>query len=295
MKKHLMLAGLIYIISASNISAQSRGLTKKNTLRLDPNPYTISISPSHFLISTLDVGIERKMNAQTGLMLRGNVGFRNLTLWEGLGGKYKNFGARLEARHYFKSRNEMLMGAYVTLWGSMNRASLTATIAKKEYELVSSSNNKIGAGLGWKFNLFRKFPGVNMDIQVGGGYKFGEVKGKYAEKSRSIIFKDNGFVPTIAVNIGFNIGRGTKSVKHASKGVIAPTTSAQAFHSKYTLTQRRQIEKALRKSGFHPGLADGIFTKKTIKAIKAFQKSNRLKSDGLIGNNTAHKLGLKFE
>ena len=36
---------------------------------------------------------------------------------------------------------------------------------------------------------------------------------------------------------------------------------------------------------------DGIFGKKTEAKVKAFQKKHKLTADGIVGKNTAHKLG----
>ncbi len=51
-----------------------------------------------------------------------------------------------------------------------------------------------------------------------------------------------------------------------------------------------QIQKALKKAGFDPGPLDGVRGRKTIAAIKAFQKKHRLTQDGIVGSKTASKL-----
>ncbi len=293
MKKYILLSGLL--LFALSISAQSRANhPKKSNFLRSSNPYTLSFSPVHFAFSTLDVGIERKMDQQTGLMLRGSAGFRNTTLWEGLGGTYKNYTARLEFRHYFQRQENSSMGAYTTLWSSAHRATFTTELAKKKYELVRSSGFKIGAGVGWKFNLLRKWPGISIDLQVGGAYKLGEVKGKYAEKSRSVIFKDKGFLPAAGLQFGFQLGK-TYEKKNTEPAKNKTVTADLSFHSRYSRSERKQIEKALKKAGFQPGKANGWITEKTIQAIKAFQKRNGLHPDGLVGKETARRLKVKLD
>lgn len=56
----------------------------------------------------------------------------------------------------------------------------------------------------------------------------------------------------------------------------------------------RQLQIALREHGFDPGQTDGIFGKKTERAVKRFQKSCGLKVDGIAGKNTFFALGLPF-
>ena len=51
-----------------------------------------------------------------------------------------------------------------------------------------------------------------------------------------------------------------------------------------------QIQKALKKAGFDPGPIDGVRGRKTIRAIKEFQRKNRLTVDGIVGPKTAAKL-----
>ena len=56
----------------------------------------------------------------------------------------------------------------------------------------------------------------------------------------------------------------------------------------------RQLQIALREHGFDPGQTDGIFGKKTERAVKRFQRSCGLKVDGIAGKNTFFALGLPF-
>lgn len=48
----------------------------------------------------------------------------------------------------------------------------------------------------------------------------------------------------------------------------------------------KSVQQALKKAGYDPGPADGKSGKKTISAIKQFQKRNNLKADGVIGTKT---------
>ena len=47
-----------------------------------------------------------------------------------------------------------------------------------------------------------------------------------------------------------------------------------------------ELQKALIRSGFDPGPADGRLGKKTRSAVKAFQKKNHLTPDGVVGERT---------
>lgn len=52
----------------------------------------------------------------------------------------------------------------------------------------------------------------------------------------------------------------------------------------------KRIQKALRNAGFYKGPIDGNIGLQTKEAIKAFQKANDLKPDGVVGKQTWKKL-----
>jgi murein L,D-transpeptidase YcbB/YkuD len=52
----------------------------------------------------------------------------------------------------------------------------------------------------------------------------------------------------------------------------------------------KQIQTALKNSGFYKGKIDGKIGPQTKEAIKAFQKAHGLKADGIVGKRTAEKI-----
>ena len=60
-----------------------------------------------------------------------------------------------------------------------------------------------------------------------------------------------------------------KTLKKGSKGVSVKT-----------------MQRALKKQGYYDGKIDGVFGKTTVTAVKAFQKANGLKADGVAGSKT---------
>lgn len=80
------------------------------------------------------------------------------------------------------------------------------------------------------------------------------------------------------------------------------------FDKKYNLTRYlkkgckgndvKELQKALINRGYSVGKCgvDGVFGNDTFKAVKKFQKANKLKIlDGIVGSETAHKLGWTFK
>lgn len=56
----------------------------------------------------------------------------------------------------------------------------------------------------------------------------------------------------------------------------------------------KKVQNALRAAGFDPGPADGEFGPNTLAAVFAFQRTNRLVGDGIVGPKTAVRLGLTW-
>ena len=52
----------------------------------------------------------------------------------------------------------------------------------------------------------------------------------------------------------------------------------------------KTLQTALQNQGFYTGKIDGIFGSGTVKAVKAFQRKNGLKADGIAGPQTQTKL-----
>lgn len=58
----------------------------------------------------------------------------------------------------------------------------------------------------------------------------------------------------------------------------------------------KELERILKAEGFDPGKIDGVVDKKTRKAIKEFQRANKIKDTGFINTKTRAKLDfLNFE
>jgi peptidoglycan hydrolase-like protein with peptidoglycan-binding domain len=56
----------------------------------------------------------------------------------------------------------------------------------------------------------------------------------------------------------------------------------------------KKLQEALKAKGDDPGAIDGRMGRKTHAALRAFQKSNRLKVTGSLDTETADKLGVQL-
>lgn len=56
----------------------------------------------------------------------------------------------------------------------------------------------------------------------------------------------------------------------------------------------KDLQRKLKKLGFHSGPTDGVYGPQTAAAVQAFQTSKRLLVDGEVGASTAKSLGVKW-
>ncbi len=93
----------------------------------------------------------------------------------------------------------------------------------------------------------------------------------------------------------------TPTVTPAPTATPAPETSApesdSLFQGNYTTLRSgstgsrvKKLQKALISLKYLSGSADGVYGKKTVAAVKAFQKAQRLKADGVAGKQTLKAL-----
>ena len=56
----------------------------------------------------------------------------------------------------------------------------------------------------------------------------------------------------------------------------------------------RTIQTKLKNWGYYTGSVDGIYGSQTVSAVKYFQRKNGLSVDGIVGKDTAEKMGIRL-
>lgn len=82
----------------------------------------------------------------------------------------------------------------------------------------------------------------------------------------------------IALSAGLSQAASVRTLKKGSRGAEVKT-----------------LQTALKDQGYYSGKIDGIYGKKTVSAVKAYQRKNGLKADGVAGPKTLGKLYEKGE
>lgn len=110
------------------------------------------------------------------------------------------------------------------------------------------------------------------------GYNVGKVDGKFGNVTRDAIerFQTDQGLPV------------TRFVDDATWAKLRELEQSAFFAEGKVNIQT--IQSALKNAGHDPGPIDGKFGKKTLEAVKLFQKSHDLKVDGVIGYQTIRAL-----
>ncbi|PZR18608.1 MAG: hypothetical protein DI536_01630 [Archangium gephyra] len=72
------------------------------------------------------------------------------------------------------------------------------------------------------------------------------------------------------------------------KSFILSKTAPQKLYERSGAV--KNSEKLLKQLGFNPGKVDGLFDKSTLKAVRAFERSQGMKVDGVVGANQVEKM-----
>ena len=82
---------------------------------------------------------------------------------------------------------------------------------------------------------------------------------------------------------------------HRERALKGPRVLMQTLQEEASGPEVKIIQESLKRHGFNPGQADGDFGPATKAAVIAFQKSEGLLADGIVGPRTQHALGLISE
>jgi peptidoglycan hydrolase-like protein with peptidoglycan-binding domain len=84
----------------------------------------------------------------------------------------------------------------------------------------------------------------------------------------------------------------TKHDSTLKSNTAAPQPKQQdtAHHATWTKAQIKEAQEGLKKAGFYKGDTTGVFNADTKKALKAYQKSNKLPVTGKLSNDVLAKL-----
>jgi hypothetical protein len=161
------------------------------------------------------------------------------------------------------------------------------------------------SGLGVYF--FLKHNMIDHDVNADGLRKLCKTIGRSDVREGDMTFRMNG---GRAVHVGYAIdGDRVIEAKGRDVGVVESRISGwdrfgrPPFYASRELRLTnpymrgddvRELQRALKEQGYDPGQIDGIFGKKTERAVKRFQKASGLKADGIAGKRTFFALGLPF-
>lgn len=161
------------------------------------------------------------------------------------------------------------------------------------------------SGLGVYF--FLKHNMIDHDVNADGLRKLCKTIGRSEVREGDMTFRMSG---GRAVHVGYAIdGDRVIEAKGRDVGVVEscisgwdrfgrpPFYASRELRLTYPYMRGddvRELQRTLKEQGYDPGQIDGIFGKKTERAVKRFQKASGLKADGIAGRRTFFALGLPF-
>ena len=135
------------------------------------------------------------------------------------------------------------------------------------------------------------------------GYLNGKADGNYGNKTVAAV---RAFQKANGLTVDGSAGAETQSVLYngGAKAANAKATATPKTTAKATATPApsntlrsgskgsavKELQQKLIQLGFLKGSADGVYGQKTVAAVKAFQKANKLSADGVAGSKTLSKL-----
>lgn len=160
------------------------------------------------------------------------------------------------------------------------------------------------SGLGTYFFLKKDL--IDHDLNADGLMRLCEPIERKSLREGDLVFRLNG---ERAVHVGYAIDHDAViEAKGRDVGVVESTARGwdrygrpPFFRSVRTLKLSdpymrgedvRLVQNALKRNGYDPGQIDGVYGRKTQRAVKRYQRDHGLKADGIVGKQTRESLGL---
>ena len=80
------------------------------------------------------------------------------------------------------------------------------------------------------------------------------------------------------------------AAQDTSSKAAASKTATKAHHAVWTKDQIKEAQEGLTKAGLYKGQATGVYNADTRKALREFQKKNKLPATGRLSDSTLAKL-----
>ena len=180
------------------------------------------------------------------------------------------------------------------VWGSKTSAAVkkfqSAYGLKADGVVGSSTSSKLGVKLPISGGISKgkttaNIAAVQARLKTYGYYK-GTVDGAWGNKTLSAVL---GYQSNAGLSVDGVVGNGT-----ASKLGLTLSTAARngGINKGKTYENVKAVQNALKSSGYYTGSVDGVWGKKTMCAVMAFQSDNKLTVDGVVGSATERAMGI---
>ncbi len=84
------------------------------------------------------------------------------------------------------------------------------------------------------------------------------------------------------------------SIFYSTISLVRTNIEQPTYIETASVSQNKEIQQRLKDLGYYNGAIDGVLGSGSVAAIKAFQRDNGLKADGIVGAKTAAKLNISI-
>ncbi|MFT3713277.1 MAG: peptidoglycan-binding protein [Archangium sp.] len=179
--------------------------------------------------------------------------------------------------------NKVLNGELAKLSHAPERRRLAPTAAQTRVDRATA--NAIARGPLAEGATGNAIANVQKHLKAA-GFDPKHTTGKFDERTEAMVkqFQSKSKLPVT----GTVDGRTWKALQKSFILSKKPADPAQALNERSGAV--KASETLLKKLGFNPGKIDGLFDKKTLRAVKAYEKKAHLTQDGKIGTNELAKM-----
>ncbi|HEY7634693.1 MAG TPA: peptidoglycan-binding domain-containing protein [Gemmatimonadales bacterium] len=87
-----------------------------------------------------------------------------------------------------------------------------------------------------------------------------------------------------------SVSKHDSTMKSNAGATASASKQTMAHHAAWSKAQIKEAQEGLKKAGFYKGDTTGVFNADTRKALKAYQKSNKLPVTGRLSDDVLAKL-----
>lgn len=165
--------------------------------------FILKHNPVGLLFSTAVFGVEVPMGRKISFEADISGTYRNVDFWDEITGQLSGYGFSGQLKYYLY---DSPLGVHFDLVGQYSDYQAIAKWGEDRVPLIDGHTILTGASLGWQTWVYlggRK--AFMVDVFLGANYQWSTFDGRFAPKTRTILFKTEGILPRFGLSLGIPI------------------------------------------------------------------------------------------